>query len=162
MTQIARLLDANAGYAAARAHLGDPKPGRRLAVVTCMDARIDVFAVLGLHLGEALVIRNAGARVTDDVLRSLTLAIHLLGVDAVLVMQHTQCALAGKTDAELRAVTAADLDFATIHDHAEVVRADVELLSATPHLSSLMVIAGAVYDIDTGKVDEVVRWRRTT
>ncbi len=68
MTQISQLLAANRGYAAARANVADPRPGRRLAIVTCMDARIDVFAVLGLHLGEAHVIRNAGGRVTDDVL----------------------------------------------------------------------------------------------
>ena len=102
MTQIARLLAANEGYAAARANVADPRPGRRLAVVTCMDARIDVFAVLGLHLGEAHVIRNAGGRVTDDVLRSLALSSHVLGVDTVVVMQHTKCGLAGVTDEELQ------------------------------------------------------------
>ena len=68
-----------------------------------MDARIDVFAVLGLHLGEAHVIRNAGGRVTDDVLRSLALSCGVLGVDTTVVMQHTKCGLAGVTDAELRA-----------------------------------------------------------
>ena len=73
MTPISRLLEANRGYAAARANVADRRPGQHLAVVTCMDARIDVFAALGLHLGEAHVIRNAGGRVTDDVLRSLAL-----------------------------------------------------------------------------------------
>jgi carbonic anhydrase len=67
MTKIMRLLDANEGYAAARANVADPRPSRHLADDTCMDARFDVFAVLGLHLGEAHVIRNAGGRVTDDV-----------------------------------------------------------------------------------------------
>ena len=76
-----------------------------------MDARIDVFAVLGLHLGEAHVIRNAGGRVTDDVLRSLALSCHVLGVDTVVVMQHTKCGLAGVTDAELRELTGAELGF---------------------------------------------------
>ena len=87
--------------------MADPRPGRHLAVVTCMDARIDVFAVLGLHLGEAHVIRNAGGRVTDDVLRSLALSSGVLGVDTAVVMQHTKCGLAGVTDAELRALTGA-------------------------------------------------------
>src|SRR5215212_9298893 len=105
MTQIARLLDANDAYAAARASVHDAQPSRRLAVVTCMDARIDVFAALGLHLGEAHVIRNAGGRVTADVLRSLALSCHVLGVDTVVVMQHTQCGLAGVTDEELRGFT---------------------------------------------------------
>ena len=94
MTEVKRLLAANEAYAAARAGVADPRPSRRLAVVTCMDARIDVFAALGLHLGEAHVIRNAGGRVTDDVLRSLTLSSHVLGVDTVVVMQHTKCGLA--------------------------------------------------------------------
>ena len=89
MTQIHRMLAANEAYAAARANIADARPSRRLAVVTCMDARIDVFAVLGLHLGEAHVIRNAGGRVTDDVLRSLALSSQVLGVNAVAVMQHT-------------------------------------------------------------------------
>ena len=84
--------------AAARASVGDARPSLRMAVVTCMDSRIDVFAVLGLHLGEAHVIRNAGGRVTDDVLRSLALSSHVLGVETVVVMQHTQCGLAGVTD----------------------------------------------------------------
>ena len=118
VTQIARLLDANHGYAAARAHVGDAKPSRRLAVLTCMDARIDVFAVLGLHLGEAHVLRNAGGRVTDDVLRSLALSAHVLGVDTLVVMQHTKCGLAGVTDDELREHTGADLGFFPIDDHA--------------------------------------------
>src|SRR3712207_2378425 len=93
--EIARLIEANQAYATARERVADPKPSRRLAVVTCMDARIDVFAALGLHLGEAHVIRNAGGRVTEDVLRSLALSTHVLGVDTVVVMQHTRCGLAG-------------------------------------------------------------------
>src|SRR5512134_204937 len=118
MTQIARLLAANDGYAAARANVTSSRPGRRLAVVTCMDARIDVFAVLGLHLGEAHVIRNAGGRITEDVLRSLALSCHFLGVDSVVVMQHTKCGLAGVSDEELQRVTGADFGFFPIDDHA--------------------------------------------
>src|SRR5271168_3114982 len=108
MTRISDLLDANQAYSAARANVADPRPGRHIAVVTCMDARIDVFAALGLHLGEAHVIRNAGGRVTEDVLRSLALSSHVLGVHTVVVMQHTQCGLAGRTDGELRELTGAD------------------------------------------------------
>ena len=95
-----------------------------------MDARIDVFAALGLHLGEAHVIRNAGGRVTDDVLRSLALSSHVLGVDTVVVMQHTKCGLAGVTDEELRTLTGADLGFFPIDDHAAALREDIELLTA--------------------------------
>ena len=160
MTQIADLLSANRGYAAARANVADPRPSRRLAVVTCMDARIDVFAVLGLHLGEAHVIRNAGGRVTDDVLRSLALSSGVLGVDTVVVMQHTGCGLAGVSDAELRALTGADLGFFPIDDHAEALREDVELLARAPYLSRLSLIAGLVYDVQSGELDDVIRWER--
>jgi carbonic anhydrase len=160
MTQIADLLSANRGYAAARANVADPRPSRHLAVVTCMDARIDVFAVLGLHLGEAHVIRNAGGRVTDDVLRSLALSSGVLGVDTVVVMQHTGCGLAGVSDAELRALTGADLGFFPIDDHAEALREDVELLARASYLSRLSLIAGLVYDVQSGELDDVIRWER--
>ena len=161
MKKIVRLLDANEGYAAARANVADPRPSRHLAVVTCMDARIDVFAVLGLHLGEAHVIRNAGGRVTDDVLRSLALSTHVLGVDTVVVMQHTKCGLVGVTDAELRNFTGADLGFFPIDDHAAALREDVELLAGTTFLGPLNNIAGFIYDVESGEIDDLVRWERT-
>ena len=162
MTQIARLLDANTGYAAARANVADARPSRHLAILTCMDARIDVFAALGLHLGEAHVLRNAGGRVTDDVLRSLALGTHVLGVDTVVVMQHTKCGLAGVTDEELRSLTGADLGFFPIDDHAAVLIEDVLTIETTPFLAPLKNVVGAVYDVDTGKVEECVRWERPT
>lgn len=127
-----------------------------------MDARIDVFAVLGLRLGEAHVIRNAGGRVTDDVLRSLALSVNVLGVDTAVVMQHTKCGLAGVTDDELKALTGADLAFHPIDDHAAALREDVELLTTKRYLEPLQVIAGFVYDVDTGRVDDVVRWERAS
>jgi carbonic anhydrase len=158
--QIARLLAANEGYAAARANVADARPGRRLAVVTCMDARIDVFAALGLHLGEAHVIRNAGGRVTDDVLRSLALSCHVLGVDTVVVMQHTKCGLAGVADDELRRLTGADFGFFPIDDHAAALREDVDLLTAKRYLRPLQVVAGFIYDVESGEIDDVVLWER--
>jgi carbonic anhydrase len=160
MSQIARLLAANEAYSAARASVAEPGPGRRLAIVTCMDARIDVFAALGLHLGEALVIRNAGGRVTDDVLRSLALGTHVLGVDTVVVMQHTKCGLAGVTDDELRELTGAELGFLPIDDHAAALREDIEVLVARRYLQPLQSIAGFVYDVESGEVDDLVRWER--
>jgi carbonic anhydrase len=126
-----------------------------------MDARIDVFAVLGLHLGEAHVIRNAGGRVTDDVLRSLALSTHVLGVDTVVVMQHTKCGLVGVTDAELRNFTGADLGFFPIDDHAAALREDIELLTSTTFLGPLNNIAGFIYDVESGEIDDLVRWERT-
>ena len=160
MNRIEELLQANESYAAARANVDDARPSRRMAVVTCMDARIDVFAALGLHLGEAHVIRNAGGRVTDDVLRSLALSTHVLGVDTVVVMQHTKCGLAGVTDEELRAFTGADLGFFPIDDHAAALREDIDTLSATPFLTPLKLIAGFVYDVESGELEDVLRWER--
>ena len=129
-------------------------------MVTCMDARIDVFAALGLHLGEAHVIRNAGGRVTDDVLRSLALSSHVLGVDTVVVMQHTKCGLAGVTDDELRELTGAEFGFFPIDDHHVAVREDIDLLISKPYLKPLKVIAGFVYDVESGEIDDVVSWER--
>jgi carbonic anhydrase len=161
VTEIDRLLTDNVAYAREHRGLDDGRPSRRLAVVTCMDARIDVLAALGLAVGDAHVIRNAGARVTDDVLRSLALSVHVLGVDTVVVMQHTKCGLAGATDEELRDRTGADLSFLPIADHAAALAEDVEQLKRTPFLHRVNAIAALIFDVDTGAVEEVVRWSRT-
>jgi carbonic anhydrase len=138
----------------------DVRPARKLAVVTCMDARIAVDAAFGLRLGDAHVIRNAGGRVTDDVLRSLALSSGTLGVDTLVVMQHTKCGLEDVSDAELRERTGADLEFLPIPDHTATLRADIERLTGTPYLSRLRTIAGFLYDVDSGRVDRVVHWER--
>ncbi len=160
MTQIAELLAANKNYAAARAAVAGANPGRHLAIVTCMDARIDTFAVLGLHLGDAHIIRNAGGRVTLDVQRSLALSCHVLGVDTVVVMQHTKCGLLGVTDDELRDLTGADLGFMGFDDHSVALHEDIKVLTQTPYLDPLRVIAGFVYDVEAGAITDVVRWQR--
>jgi carbonic anhydrase len=160
MTELDRLLAANHAYAAARANVNDSRPNLHLAIVTCMDARIDVFAALGLHLGEAVVLRNAGGRVTDDVLRSLALATHVLNVETVVVMQHTNCGLAGVSDTELRELTGADLGFFPIDDHAAALAEDIDLLTSKPYLDRLAEISGFVYDVETGEIDHVVQWNR--
>ena len=162
MDDIERILLANEGYAAARSNTGNSRPLRRLAVVTCMDARIDVFAAMGLHLGEAHVIRNAGGRVTDDVLRSLALSSHVLGVDTVVVMQHTKCGVAGVSDEQLREMTGADVDFFAFDDHAAALREDIDLLTSTTYLRPLRVVAGFVFDVETGHLHDVARWERDT
>lgn len=160
MDRVKRLLEANEGYAAARAKITSSQPSRHLAVVTCMDARIDVFAALGLHLGEAHVLRNAGGRVTDDVMRSLALSCHLLGVDSVVVMQHTSCGLKGVTDEQLRSVTGRDLGFFPIDDHAAALHEDLDLLVSTPYLSPVQLFVGLVFDVETGVIEEVARRTR--
>ena len=137
-----------------------PRPTRKLAVVTCMDSRIDVDAVLGLSLGDAHVIRNAGGRVTDDVLRSLAISVGLLGVESVIVMEHTLCGLAS-TDESLRERTGADVEFHAIADHESALRADVDTLAGTPFLGAVQKIEGVLYDLEAGKVVDVCRWERS-
>lgn len=156
MNEIDRLITANQAYASARAAVHEKEPSRRLAVVTCMDARIDVFAALGLHLGEAHVIRNAGGRVTDDVLRSLALSTHALGVQTLVVMQHTKCGLAGVTDDELRDLTGADLGFFPIDDHRAALEADLSVVAGAGYLQTLTTVAGMVFDVETGELGDVV------
>jgi carbonic anhydrase len=81
-------------------------------------------------------------------------------VDTVIVMQHTKCGLAGVTDAELRERTGADLPFFPIDDHATALRQDVDLLAGTPYLGTVRTISGYVFDVDTGQIDDVIRWER--
>lgn len=160
MPEVEKIRVANREYAARHQPPGDAKPSRHIAVITCMDARIDVFAALGLRLGDAHVLRNAGGRVTDDMLRSLALSSHVLGVDTVVVMQHSRCGLAGVTDDDLKRITGADVEFLPIDDHHAAVRADVERIASTDYLAPIVDIAGFVYDVDTGALTDVVRWER--
>ena len=153
------LLEANRRY---RETGHDPsiegKAGRGLAVLTCIDTRLDPLATLGLRPGDAKILRNAGARVTDDVLRSLVLAVNLLGVDRVAIVQHTECAVIGSTDDDLRArvtaatggVDAAGWEFLAGPDGAAALRADVQRLRACPLLPDALEIGGFVFDVRTG------------
>jgi carbonic anhydrase len=137
----------------------DPKPARHLAVLTCMDCRLDPSDFLGLALGDAHVLRNAGGRVTDDVLRSLAISANMLGVDTVAVVEHSQCGLANTEDA-LREKTGADVEFYAIADPESALRADVERIAATTYLSAITTVTGHLYDLDTGAVTDLVRWER--
>ena len=131
-------------------------PRRRLAILTCMDARIDPVRLFGLEVGDAHVLRNAGARATDDVVRSLVVAQRLLSVEQVLVLGHTDCGLEGVSNDELRdrvGADAAEIDFAPFADVDAGVRETVSQLRADARLAGAAV-AGAVYDVRTGRVYE--------
>lgn len=132
-----------------------------LALLTCMDSRIDPLAMLGLQRGDAKILRNAGARVTDDVLRTLVLAHYLLGADRVMVVQHTRCKMASGTEDDVHAaVTAAggpdtrSLSFLTTQDQPAAVRADVQRVQSWPYLKGVRV-GGFIYDLDTGRLTRV-------
>jgi carbonic anhydrase len=138
----------------------DPRPARQIAVVTCMDTRIDPLRMFGLDVGEAHVLRNAGGRVTEDVLRSVAFASHLLGVDTVVVVHHTGCGLVGRHDDELRATTGTDFEFRPIIDHDAALRADVAVLAAAPYLGPVRRVGAFLLDLANGDVEEHDRWSR--
>lgn len=160
MEEFDLLLDANRAHMTGYCSLAEARPSRRLVVLTCMDTRVDPYAALGLRLGEAHVLRNAGARVTEDVLRSLAVSSHLLGTESLVLMQHTRCGLFGISDEDLREHTGADLKFFTIDEHAAALQSDIAIVAAAAYLGPLKTIAGFLYDLDTGEVDDVERWAR--
>ena len=130
---------------------------RGLAVVTCMDSRIDPLALLGMMPGDVKILRNAGARVTEDVLRTLVLANHLLGVNRVLVMPHTDCRMASANEDEMhKAIFAASgvdsrgIEIRTVTDQASALALDVTRVRAYPLLSKSIVVGGAIFDVHTG------------
>jgi len=154
------VLAANRDYVAGyrNPHL-EGRAARGLAVVTCMDSRIEPLAMLGLAKGDAKILRNAGARVTEDVLRTLVLAVHLLGVERVMVVAHTDCRMSKVTDEQVHAAILASsgvdtrsLDFNTIADQRAVLAGDVLKIRSSPYLPADLAVIGCVYDIETGEL----------
>ena len=132
-----------------------------LAIVTCMDSRIDPLRMLGLSPGDAKILRNAGARVTDDVLRTLALADYLLGVERVMVVAHTGCRMAAGSEADIhRAIQEAggpdtrSIAFLTTDDQEAALRQVVKRVKSWPYLDYLAV-GGFVFDLDTGRLRQV-------
>jgi carbonic anhydrase len=130
-----------------------------LAVITCMDSRIDPLRVLGMQAGDVKILRNAGARVTEDVLRTLVLAAYLLGVTRVLVMPHTDCKMASATEEQIHdtirdeyGVETASVEFRTVDDQDAALAYDVRRIRSYPLLPPDLVVAGAIYDVSTGEL----------
>ena len=165
MTDLDDLMRANAAYAATFRDTALPgRAARGLAMVTCMDSRIDPLAMMGLSKGDAKILRNAGGRVTDDVLRTLVLAVHLLGVERVLVVQHTDCRMTKVTDEqahqaihEVSGLDTRSLEFHTIPDQQATLRRDVERICSWPYLPPELLVAGGIYDVRTGRLELVVQ-----
>lgn len=157
------VLAANAAYAeAASPNAAAGRAARGLAVLTCMDSRIDPLAMLGLAPGDAKILRNAGARVSDDVLATLVVARYLLGVERVMVIAHTDCRMNAASDDVLRGTIrdaggpdAADLTFGTFPDPVTAVQSDVERVRAFPDLRGLEV-GGFIYDIGSRRLTQIV------
>ncbi|EHJ52590.1 beta-class carbonic anhydrase [Streptococcus macacae] len=138
------------------------KPKTHVAIVTCMDSRLHVAPALGLALGDAHILRNAGGRVTDDVIRSLVISEQQLGTHEIVVLHHTDCGAQTFTNEEFAAQLKRDLavdvkgqDFLPFTDIEESVREDVALLKASPLIPENITISGAIYDVDTGRITEV-------
>jgi len=157
-----QLLEANSDYAASfnQGDLPMP-PGKHVAVVACMDARLDVYAILGLGLGEAHVIRNAGGVVSDDAIRSLVISQRLLGTKEIVLIHHTDCGMLTFLDDDVKEQIAAEVGtrppFAleAFGDLEGDVRQSIARLHASPYLAEKGRIRGFVYDVTTGILNEV-------
>jgi carbonic anhydrase len=162
MTATDELLRNNAEFAA-KFDKGDlpMPPGRNLAVVACMDARLNVYALLGLREGEAHVIRNAGGVVSDDVLRSLVISQRLLGTREVILIHHTDCGMLTFSDDQVKADIEADTGlrphFAleSFPDLERDVRQSIARIKASPFVPHKDSVRGFVYDVRSGALEEV-------
>ena len=156
------LLRNNERYAAAFDKGGLPAPpAKKVAVVACMDARLDVHKVLGLEEGDAHVICNAGGVVTDDEIRSLAISQRLLGTEEIVLIHHTRCGMLtiddGAFRAQLREETGEEPHWSTeaFSDLDENVRSSIARIQANPFIPNKGSVRGFVYDVDTGRLREV-------
>jgi carbonic anhydrase len=136
-------------------------PAKHVAVLACMDARIDVYRVLGLHEGEAHVIRNAGGVVTDDEIRSFAISQRLLGTTEIVLIHHTDCGMLTFTDEEFRSSIEQDTGVRP-HWHSEAfgeleedVRASIKRITDSPFVPDTSSVRGFVFDVATGRLTEV-------
>jgi carbonic anhydrase len=165
MSTFDEFLAANQAYANSfdRGDLPMP-PSRRVAILTCMDARLHPEKFLGLDVGDAHIIRNAGGRASHDALRSLVISQRLLGTNEIVVIHHTDCGMVTFQNADLVAKIQTDLgadatgwDFLAFSDLEASVREDVQTLRASPFIPRNIPISGAIYDVRSGQLQEVVR-----
>lgn len=164
MSYFDHFLSANEAYVALHgtAHL-PLKPKTRVAIVTCMDSRLHVAQALGLALGDAHILRNAGGRVTEDMIRSLVISQQQMGTREIVVLHHTDCGAQTFTNEgfarQLRdslGVEVGDRDFLSFTNVEASVREDMAILRQSPLIPDDVVINGAVYDVDTGRMTPVV------
>lgn len=162
MSNADELLANNARYAASFQNAGLPvPPARRVAVVACMDARLNVFAMLGLDEGDAHVIRNAGGVVTDDTIRSLAISQRLLGTEEVILIHHTGCGMLSFSDDEFRDAIEKDTGIRppwaaeAFADLDGDVRQSIARIKVSPFLPHTESVRGFVYDVECGRLREV-------
>ncbi|HEX3238434.1 MAG TPA: carbonic anhydrase [Gaiellaceae bacterium] len=159
MSVVDEVAQANERYASGFAKGGLPvPPGRKFAVVTCMDARLDPARFLGLEEGDAHVIRNAGGLVNDETIRSLVISHHLLGTQEAIVIGHTDCGMLNFTNADLHEQLGPEseaIDFQPFSDLAERIRRSVETIRSHPLLPDSFGATGFVYDVSSGRIAPV-------
>lgn len=164
MAQLTSVMEANQRFAESfdKGDLEIP-PARNIAVLTCIDARTDPAKALGLDIGDAHVIRNAGGRATDDAVRSLLISSWLLGTREFLVIHHTDCGMSMFTDEAMAEIIAersgedvSELDFLTFSDLDQSVRDDVDRIRSLGRIPADATVSGHVYDVRTGTLREVV------
>jgi carbonic anhydrase len=133
-----------------------------VAMVTCMDSRIDPLGMIGLKPGDAKILRNPGGRVTDQVLVALVLGVTLLKVNRILIVEHTRCAMASSTEVELQrrvGESAGDdaswMTLGVIDDQLQTIRADVQRVRSHPLIGSGIAVGGFLYDVDSGLLKPV-------
>jgi carbonic anhydrase len=163
MSATDELLKNNEAYAAAFGKGGLPlPPGQKVAVVACMDARLNPYAILGLQEGDAHVIRNAGGVVTDDEIRSLAISQRLLGTEEIILIHHTDCGMLTFTDDEFKRSIQDDVGIKpewaaeAFTDLDEDVRQSIARITASPFIPRKESVRGFVYDVTSGKLREVV------
>jgi carbonic anhydrase len=155
------LLENNARYAQSFTGPLPLPPGRQLAVLACMDARLDVYRILGLQEGESHVIRNAGGVVTDDEIRSLAISQRLLGTEEIILIHHTDCGMLTFTDDGFKRGIQDEIGIKpewaaeAFPDVDEDVRQSVARIKASPFVPHKDSIRGFVFDVATGKLNEV-------
>ena len=161
MTVTDELLANNARYAETFTGPLPLPPSKHLAVLACMDARLDVYRILGLHDGEAHVIRNAGGVVTDDEIRSLTISQRLLGTTEIILIHHTDCGMLTFTDDGFKRSIQDDIGIKpawsaeSFGDVQEDVRQSIARIKASPFIPHTDAVRGFVFDVATGRLDEV-------
>ena len=163
MSYFENFLKANQAYVELHGDLHlSIKPKTKVAIVTCMDSRLHVAPALGLALGDAHILRNAGGRVTDDMIRSLVISQQQMGTREIVVLHHTDCGAQTFQNEEFQehlkaelGVDVSDQDFLPFQDVEESVREDMQLLRESPLIPNDVVISGAVYDVDTGRMTVV-------
>ena len=162
MSVIDHLVQANNEYTARFPGARPVRPKLRLTVITCMDSRLDLFGALGLQIGDAHLIRNAGGVVTDDILRSLAISQRALGTREIMLIHHTQCGMEGLDDSAFRAQIADETGLAPTWDVPgftdvyEDMRETMRKVRECPWIPHRDEVRGFVFDVATAKINEVV------